>query len=145
MQRISSWIQGTPSNSKTTNGKKNGPHNVSFDAACATRYDCLGTAFLAWNRVHPLGCVVLELPLDQMSQVVFRFMKSRPGRDLHVNEVLRLIDSLGPEPSLSRTEFCAFLVTGNLRTTDNGGPYNISLLTTQANEIRGEFLILWSF
>ena len=26
---------------------------------------------------------------------------------------------------------------GNLRTTDKGGPYNISLLSQQANEIKG--------
>ncbi len=32
--------------------------------------------------------------------------------------------------------------SGNLRTTDNGGPYNISLLTVQANEIKGEVLCL---
>ena len=31
---------------------------------------------------------------------------------------------------------------GNLRTSDNGGPYNISLLTVQANEIKGKFLIV---
>ncbi|EIE26936.1 hypothetical protein COCSUDRAFT_59434 [Coccomyxa subellipsoidea C-169] len=30
-----------------------------------------------------------------------------------------------------------FLPLGNLRTTDSGGPYNISLLTVQANEIKG--------
>ncbi|KAK9915059.1 hypothetical protein WJX75_004249 [Coccomyxa subellipsoidea] len=30
-----------------------------------------------------------------------------------------------------------FLPLGNLRTSDNGGPYNISLLTVQANEIKG--------
>ncbi|KAK9915431.1 hypothetical protein WJX75_009080 [Coccomyxa subellipsoidea] len=38
-----------------------------------------------------------------------------------------------------------FIPLGNLRTTDNGGPYNISLLTTQANEIRGTLAAKQSF
>ncbi|BDA43081.1 Desiccation-related protein PCC13-62 [Coccomyxa sp. Obi] len=53
----------------------------------------------------------------------------------YIGAVLALLAvSATAQPFLPGT---GFLPLGNLRTTDTGGPYNISLLTVQANEIKG--------
>ena len=36
---------------------------------------------------------------------------------------------------------CSLSCSGNLRTSDFGGPYNFSLLTVQENEIKGERVV----
>ena len=53
-------------------------------------------------------------------------------------------------PLVARVALCLVVhttvsLTGNLRTTDNGGPYNLTLLNVQEFEIKGKHIRMCSY